>query len=90
MHPKIAAITVDAVVAYSCTTDSAWVFTWTLQEVQACTTDHDLVFPAFTLNPFFSMASFHIKSLLTYSSRESAMLVLTFIWKKITSNMVLN
>ena len=32
------------------------------------------VFPAFTLNPFFSMASFHIKSLLTHSSRESAMM----------------
>ena len=32
------------------------------------------VFPAFTLNPFFFMASFHIKSLLTYSSRESAMM----------------
>ena len=32
------------------------------------------VFPAFTLNPFFSMAYFHIKSLLTHSSRESAMM----------------
>ena len=35
-------------------------------------------FPAFTLNPFFSMASFHIKSLLSpdtlISSRESAMM----------------
>ena len=31
------------------------------------------VFPVFTLNPFFTMASFHIKSLLTHSSRESAM-----------------
>ena len=31
------------------------------------------VFPAFTLNPF-SMASFHINSLLTHSSRESAMM----------------
>ena len=30
------------------------------------------VFPAFTVNPFFSMASFHIKNLLTHSSRESA------------------
>ena len=27
MHPKFAAIAVDAVVAYSCTTNSAWVFT---------------------------------------------------------------
>ena len=32
------------------------------------------IFPAFTLNPLFSMASFHIKSLLTHSSRESAMM----------------
>ena len=32
------------------------------------------VFPAYILNPFFSMASFHIKSLLTHSSRESAMM----------------
>ena len=32
------------------------------------------VFPVFTLNPFFSMASFHIKSLLTHSSSESAMM----------------
>ena len=31
-------------------------------------------FPAFTLNPFFSMASFHIKSLLAHSSKESAMM----------------
>ena len=42
MHPKFAAIAVDAVVAYSCTTDSACLFAWTLQEVQACTTDYDL------------------------------------------------
>ena len=34
----------------------------------------NFVFPAFTLNPFFSTASFHIKSLLTHSSRESAMM----------------
>ena len=32
------------------------------------------VFPAFTLNPFFSMVSFNIKSLLTHYSRESAMM----------------
>ena len=32
------------------------------------------VFPEFTLNPLFSMASFHIKSLLTHSSWESAMM----------------
>ena len=38
------------------------------------TKDYDLCLPAFTLNPFFSMASFQIKSLLTHSSRESAMM----------------
>ena len=32
------------------------------------------VFLAFTLNPLFSMASFHIKSLPTHSSRGSAMM----------------
>ena len=39
MYPDFATSAVDAVVAYSCTTDSAWVFTWTLQE--AHTTDHN-------------------------------------------------
>ena len=32
------------------------------------------VFPAFTLSPFFSVASFQIKSLLTHSSSDSAMI----------------
>ena len=32
------------------------------------------VFPAFTLRPFFSIAIFHVKSLLTHSSSESAMI----------------
>ena len=32
------------------------------------------VFPAFTLSPFFSIASFHVKSLLTHSSSGSAMI----------------
>ena len=58
MHLKFAAIAVDAVVAYSCTTDSAWVFAWTLPEVQACTTDHDLclscIYPQPLLHGFFS------------------------------------
>ena len=51
MHPKFAAIAVDAVVAYSCTTDSAWVLAWTLQKVQACTTDHDLCLSCFYPQP---------------------------------------
>ena len=32
------------------------------------------VFPAFTLSPFFSIASFQVKSLLTHSSSDSAMI----------------
>ena len=32
------------------------------------------VFTAFTLNPFLSMTPYHIKSLLTHTSRESAMM----------------
>ena len=39
------------------------------------------IFPAFTLIPFFSMASFHIKSLLTHSSRESAMMTRSFAYR---------
>ena len=66
MHPKFAAIAVDAVVAYSCMTDSAWVFAWTLQEVQALTTDHDLCLlrlPSIPSSPWLlsiSRASWHI------------------------------
>ena len=33
------------------------------------------VFPAFTLNPFFSMSSFHIKSLLTHSFHIKSLLI---------------
>ena len=66
-------------------TDSAWVFAWTLQEVQACTT----VFPAFTLSPF-SMASFHIKSLLTHSSRESAMMTRSSAYRSSQGTPALN
>ena len=39
------------------------------------------VFPAVTLSPIFSMASFHIKSLLTHSSRESAMMTRSSAYK---------
>ena len=74
MHPKFAAIAVDAVVAYSCTTDSAWVFAWTLQEVQACTRDHNLCLSCINPQPLLLHGFFHINSLLTHSSRESAMM----------------
>ena len=56
-----------------------WVWEWT-QGPELCRRSRfvlhivTFVFPAFTLNPFFSMASFHNKSLLTHSSRESAMI----------------
>ena len=91
MHPKFAAIAVDAVFAYSCTTDSAWVFAWTLHEVQACTVPQIMtfVFPAFTLNPFFSMASFHIKSLLTHSSRESAMMTRSSVHRTVFNQLLI-
>ena len=74
MHTKFAAIAVDAVVAYSCTTYSAWVLPELCKRSRPVPQIMTFVFPAFTLNPFFSMASFHIKSLLTHSSRESAMM----------------
>ena len=38
------------------------------------------VFPAFTLSPFFSIASFHVKSLLTHSSSDSAMITRGFFF----------
>ena len=68
----LAATAEDAVAAHSSTTDSAWKLVWTLQEVQACTTDHDL--PALTLSLFSSIASFQVKSLQTHSSSNSAMI----------------
>ena len=44
------------------------------------------VFPAFTPNPFFSMASFFIKSLLTHSSRESLMMTRSSAYTKCMSS----
>ena len=58
MHPVLAA-DADAVAAHSSVTDGAWKLAWTLQEVQAHTTQIMIfVFPAFTLSPFSSIASF--------------------------------
>ena len=37
--------------------------------------DITIVFAAFTLYPFFSMASFHIRGLFTHSSSKSAMII---------------
>ena len=40
-----------------------------------------VVFPAFTLNPFFSMASFHIKNHITHSSRELEMMTRSSVYR---------
>ena len=48
------------------------------------------VFPAFTLNPFFSMASFHIKSLLTHFSRKSAMMTRSSAYRSSQGTPTLN
>ena len=42
MHPVLAAVAEDAVAAHSSATDGAWKLSWTLQEIQTCTADHDL------------------------------------------------
>ena len=42
VHPVLAAIAEDADADHSSGTDGTWKLAWTLQEVQACTTDHDL------------------------------------------------
>ena len=42
VHPVLAAVAEDAVAAQSSATDSAWKLAWTLQEVQARTTYHNL------------------------------------------------
>ena len=47
------------------------------------------VFPAFTLYPF-SMASFHIKSLLTHSSRESALMTRSSAYRSSQGTPALN
>ena len=42
VHPVLAAVAEDTVAAHSSVVDSAWKLSWTLQEVKACTADHDL------------------------------------------------
>ena len=51
---------------------------WTLQEVQARTTDHD---PSFLhlLSPFYSIASFQVKIFLTPSLSDSAMITRSLV-----------
>ena len=75
VHQVLAAIAEDAVAAHSSATDGA------------CKNSSELcrrfspvpqiiifVFPPFTFSPFFSIASFNVKSLLTHSSSDSAMI----------------
>ena len=68
MHPEFAAITVIVV-------DAVLVSAWILHEICWMSKPVPLimifVFPAFNL---FSMAFFHVESLLTYTSSESAMI----------------
>ena len=73
VHPVLQPLQ-DAVAAHSSATDGAWKLTWTLQEVQACTTDHDLHLSCIYSSPFSFIAFFKVKSLLTYSSSNSAMI----------------
>ena len=42
VHPVLTAFAEDVVAAHSSVTDSTWELTWTLQEIQPRTTDHDL------------------------------------------------
>ena len=42
VHPVLAAVAEDTVAAHSSATDGAWKLSWTLQEVQTRTADHDL------------------------------------------------
>ena len=58
MHPVLAVVAEDAVAAHSSVTDSAWKLTWTLQEVQACTTDHDLYLSCIYTQSFLLHCSF--------------------------------
>ena len=56
VHPVLAAIAEDAVAAHSSVTDGTWKLAWTLQEVQAHTTNHDLCLSciqSFLLHCFF-------------------------------------
>ena len=53
VHPVLAAIAEDAVAANSSATDGALKLAWTLQEVQARTTDHDLHLSCIYSQSFF-------------------------------------
>ena len=52
MHPLLTAFPEDAVAAHSSATDSTWELAWTLQEIQPCTTDHDLCLSCIYSQPF--------------------------------------
>ena len=73
VHLVLAAIAEDAVAAHSSATAHG-------NSPELCRRSSPIlqimmfVFPAFTLSPFFSIASFQVKSLLTHSSSDSAMI----------------
>ena len=52
MHPVLTTFAEDAVAAHSSVTDSAWELAWTLQEIQPCTTDHNLCLSCIYSQPF--------------------------------------
>ena len=72
VHPVLAAIAEDAVAAHSSATGG--------NSPEHCRRSSPIpqiiifVFRAFTLRPFFSIASLHVKSLLTHSSSDSGMI----------------
>ena len=72
VHPVLAAVAEDAVAAHSNASDSAWKL--------ACRRSRPVsqimifIFPAFTLSHFSSIASFQVKSLLTYLSSDAVMI----------------
>ena len=73
-HPEFAAVATGAVVAYTCTQDSKWERTWTMQDVQACIADHASCLSLINPKPLRLHGSLHITSLLTNSYSESGLI----------------
>ena len=90
MHPKFAAIAVDAVVAYSLRQTAHGYLPEPCKRSRPVPQSTTFVFPAFNLNPYFFVTSFHIKSLLTHSSRESAMMTRSSAYRSIQGTPVRN
>ena len=71
VQPVLAAFLEDAVAVHSSATSGAW----TCLPCRAVLLIMTFIFPAFTLSPFSSIASLQVKSLLTHSSSNSAMII---------------